>query len=121
VLADLLAVQGGRASNGLRLSDGADPRRADPTHTPAVPVDLGGQGGALACGSSHAPPPPPTADDAEGEDADDGAHMTEEEEEEALVRRQAHAGVTPRSADVSDGREEAASAAAAQVLLNELD
>jgi len=59
VLADLLAVQGGRASNGLRLSDGADPRRADPTHTPAVPVDLGGQGGALACGSSHAPPPPP--------------------------------------------------------------
>jgi len=58
VLADFLAVQGDRASNDLHLSDGADPRRADPSHMPAVPVDLGGQGGALACGSSHAPPPP---------------------------------------------------------------
>jgi len=104
VLADLLAAQGGRASNGLRFSDGADPRRADPTHMPAVPVDLGVHGGALACGPSPPPPPPSTADDAEGEDADDGADMTEEDEEEAPVRRQAHAGVTPRSADVSDAR-----------------
>eukprot|EP00168_Porphyra_purpurea_P005720 TRINITY_DN16818_c0_g1_i1.p6 TRINITY_DN16818_c0_g1~~TRINITY_DN16818_c0_g1_i1.p6 ORF type:complete len:109 (+),score=17.40 TRINITY_DN16818_c0_g1_i1:424-750(+) len=107
--------------NGLRLSDGADPRRADPTHMPAALVDVGHAGRTLAGGSLDAPPPPSTVHDVNGDNDGDAGDTTEEDEEEVLVRWDAHAGSTARPDHVEEGREEDARAAAAQVLHGTLD
>ncbi|OSX77737.1 hypothetical protein BU14_0135s0011 [Porphyra umbilicalis] len=121
LLSSLLAAQRARASNGLRLSDGAEPRRADPTHMPGAAFNVLEAGGALPGASSGTPPPfaPPPASDEEGVDEDDEGDMTQDDEEEAPVSRPAHGSDEPRRARDEDGREEAARAAAAQVLLDE--
>jgi len=121
LLSSLLAAQRARASNGLRLSDSAEPRRADPTHMPGAAFNVLEAGGALPGASSGTPPPfaPPPASDEEGVDEDDEGDMTQDDEEEAPVSRPAHGSDEPRRARDEDGREEAARAAAAQVLLDE--
>jgi len=150
VLSRLLQVQGARASNGLRLLDGANPHRADPVRRPvpqtptmatsdagraggraAIPVRVGGAGSSpRASGAgvdegvggpdTMADAPPGPGQDSGAEDSD-GDEWFIEDEEEAPVRRRSDGGAAARRARLEQARVDAARVAAATVVLEEVD